>query len=530
MSVHRLKLSNLFYCHLNLKLRNTTILCIIPFSRFISYSIYSTSSANSSFKSQSHASRKHPRQLKSPSSQISKIDEILHQHTLEKQSGNTNILDLKKLSVSPQKSRGGAGSSEADSNFTTSSTDIFSDGVQDVRTIASNRNSLSSTNQSIDITKTSKSPGKKHMKDIFNYATQLEVKHSEHLPIVDGEITLQTKFIDHLVLAHSSIPLTPIENIAEATFLPEIHEEMRNMRVNKVYRIQVYSWSHVLRGNSLFVVNPARTGKTWSYLPALCSLVCCRYKRLKQSFGPVAIIMVASSRHVESTYGNCRRLMSGLKDDAPTCVPSYGMRNFVDTKVQLLNGCGILVTTPSSLLRLLKDNINEPLFDGERLQHIIIDDMDIMLSRSHEDFESAARIIFKLSKKSKFKTLLPQLIVTSRDWDGVMIRLMRKSNQPLLLIGDFLEAAVYGRATLSVKLKSSREKNDTILRFIKKQAQHLQGDLEHKRVLIMCNGDEDVELVMQYITECGYPCLAYYNKSTYSEEASVDEWKKKVCM
>ncbi|XP_061388957.1 uncharacterized protein LOC133324087 [Musca vetustissima] len=488
--------------------------------------ISTSSTTNSTPNSEKHLQRKHHqhRQLKSPSMQISKIDEILQQHLLEKERGNTNILDLKNSITSPQRSQTSAVSYTRIERTPHNNNSLSSNDFTDSET-----RSKSSTNSDEKILlPAGKSPENKHMKNMYNYNTLLEVKRTEHLPIIEGEIAMQTKFIDHLVLAHSSVPLEPIENVTEAPFLPEIYEEMRNMRVNKVYRIQVYSWSHVLRGNSLFVVNPARSGKTWSYLPALCSLVCCRYQRVKESYGPVAIILVASSKHVESVNGYCRRLMSGLKADAPSCVPSYGMRNFIDTKVQLLNGCGILITTPSSLLRLLRDNANEPLFDSERLQHIVIDDMDIMLSRSHEDFESAVRIVFKLSKKSKIKTLQPQLIVTSRDWDGVMIRLIRKSNQPLLLIGDFLEAAVYGRAALSVKLKSSQEKNDTILRFIKKCTESLQGDLEHGRMLIMCNSDEDVRNVVQFITECGYPCLPYYNRSTDSEQATVDEWKKKV--
>ncbi|XP_073832020.1 uncharacterized protein [Musca autumnalis] len=489
----------------------------------------STTTTNSTVNSAKRLQHKipHHRQLKSPSSQFSKIDEILQQHLLEKERGNTNILDLKNSILSPERSQVSGSSThkrnEMTANLTSpSSSDFVMDGEnhsQSFHTTKSDKN-LSA--------QTGKSPENKHMKNVINYNTLLEVKRNECLPIIEGEVAMQTKFIDHLVLAHSSVPLEPLENIAEAPFLPEIYEEMKNMRVNKVYRIQVYSWSHVLRGNSLFVVNPARSGKTWSYLPALCSLVCCRYQRLKESYGPVAIVLVASSKHVESVNGYCRRLMSGLKAEAPSCVPSYGMRNFIDTKVQLLNGCGILITTPSSLLRLLKDNSNEPLFDSERLQHIVIDDMDIMLSRSHEDFETAVRYVFKLSRKSKIKTLQPQLIVTSRDWDGVMIRLIRKSNQPLLLIGDFLEAAVYGRAALSVKLKSSQEKNDTILRFIKKNAETLEGDVAQKRMVIMCNSNEDVENVVQFLTECGYPCLPFYYRSTYSEEATVDEWKNKV--
>ncbi|KAI8126831.1 putative ATP-dependent RNA helicase BoYb [Lucilia cuprina] len=447
-----------------------------------------STSTNSTVPSQKLRKR---RQLKSPTSQLSKIDKILQEHNIEKEMGNKNILDLKLLNTS----------SNSQKSLLTSNSSNVSDSLDKIRK-------------------------EKVYKEVFNYEALMDVKHSANLPIIEGERKIQTKFIDHLVLAHSSIQLTPIENITEAPFLPEIHEEMRQMRVNKVYRIQVYAWSHVLRSNSLFIVNPSRSGKTWSYLPPLCSLLCCRADLVKPSYGPVAIILVASLKHVETVSNYCRRLMSGLRNEAPTCIPSYGMRNLIETKIQLLNGCGILVATPSSILRLLHENEQEPLFDAERLQHIVIDDMDIMLSRSQEDFQNAIRIIFKMAKKSKFEKLTPQLIVTSRDWDRPMVKLIRKSNQPLLLIGDFLEAAVYGHATLSVKLKSSVEKNDTILKYLRKISESTQGC--DNRTLIICNEDEEVQSVIKFLQDCGQHCIAFYSRSTENERITIDEWKKKI--
>ncbi|XP_065362954.1 putative ATP-dependent RNA helicase SoYb [Calliphora vicina] len=471
-----------------------------------------STSTNSTIPSQKLRKR---RQLKSPTSQLSKIDKILQEHNIEKEMGNTNILDLKLLntSSSSQKSLLGSTSSNASCN------DKHIPPV--VANSSTSHNGGSRSSSSVD-----KIRNEKVSKEVFNYEALMDVKHTEHLPIVEGERKIQSKFIDHLVLAHSSIQLTAIENVSEAPFLPEIHEEMRQMRVNKVYRIQVYAWSHVLRSNSLFVVNPSRSGKTWSYLPPLCSLICCRAELIKPSYGPVAIILVASLKHVEMVSNYCRRLMSGLKNEAPTCVPSYGMRNLIETKVQLLNGCGILVATPSSVLRLLHENVNEPLFDAERIQHIVIDDMDIMMSRSQQDLENASRILFKMAKKSKFEKLSPQLIVTSRDWDRPMVKLIRKSNQPLLLIGDFLEAAVYGQATLSVKLKSSAEKNDTILKFIINMSNSAQGS--DNRTLIMCNEDEDVQNVVKFLQDCGHHCIGFYSRSTDNERVTIDEWKMKL--
>lgn len=366
----------------------------------------------------------------------------------------------------------------------------------------------------------------KVFKDVLNYEAIMDVKHTETLPVVEGERKIQTKYIDHLVLAHSSVQVTAIENISEAPFLSEIHEELRQMRVNKVYRIQVYSWCHIARNNSLFVVNPSKSGKTWSYLPPLCSLICCRKDTFPFSYGPVAIILVASFKHVELVNRYCRRLMSGFRNEAPTCVASYGMRNLNETKLNLLNGCGILIGTPSSVLRLLHENENEHLFDADRLQHIVIDDMDIMMSRSQEDFEQAYTMLFKMAKKTKLKKLFPQLIVTSRDWDGLMMKFIQKSNQPLLLMGDFLEAAVYGHATLSVKLRSNNEKNKTVLKFLEEVAKSAKNF--DNRTLVICNDDDDVQNVHKFLLECGYSCLSFFSRSMEAERVAIDEWKRKV--
>ncbi|KAM7346644.1 uncharacterized protein ACRADG_006487 isoform 2-T2 [Cochliomyia hominivorax] len=469
-----------------------------------------STSTNSTVPSQSLHKR---RQLKSPASQLSKIDRILMENNIEKEMGNPNTLDLKRLNTSSSSQKSLLSISKSSNNSTSL------DSNENIPPLDKNTHSNSTTSKD-------HLQNEKVYKDVCNYGTLIDVKFTENLPVIDGEHKIQTKFIDHLVLAHSSIQLTTIENVSDAPFLPEIHEEMRQMRVTDVYRIQVYSWSHVLRSNSLFVINPPRSGKTWSYLPALCTLLCCRADSLKNSCGPAALILVASLKHVELITHYCRRLMTGLKTEAPTCVPSYGMRNMIETKIQLHNGCGILIATPASLLRLFNENNNERLFDPERLQHIVIDDMDKMMSRSQRDFENSLRLICKMARKSKFKKLLPQIIVTSCDWDATMAYIIRISNQPLLLIGDFLEAAVYGHATLSIKFKLSSEKNNAILKFLTKSSVSNHG--VNSRTLIMCNDDEDVQELMKFLHDSGYHCLGFYNRSTEIERVTINEWKKEL--
>ncbi|XP_067639600.1 putative ATP-dependent RNA helicase TDRD12 isoform X2 [Eurosta solidaginis] len=472
------------------------------------------------------------RSLKPPSTQMNKIDEILRTAYVEKESGNDEILDLKNLNSSVCKE-------DSDNTELYSAEDGTYGGgtTSDNEDIDSERHS--SNKRSLIRSRLQKKIAvqQEHLKQVeHQLSSELNGNKpdcfriflplvQEELREIEGEHRLKTKFIDHLVLAHSKVQLSSIAQTSEAFFLKEIQDEMENMRVTKLYRIQAYAWPHLLRGNSLFIVNPNKSGKTWSYLPAICSLVAYRIQicGLTDTYGPVAIIVVPTSAHVEIVHNYCKRLLLGVRP-AVTTVPSFGVRNANDAKVQLLNSCGILVATPGSLLRILQDNEKESLIDIERLKHLVIDDLDLMLSRAQDDVEMVLKTFFKLSKLSKnsIPALLPwQLVVTTRDWDSLLVALMRKSNEPLLLIGDFLEAAVYGRVMISIKLCPSERKIATILEFIE------QNSLENERLLVLCNSDDDVYEVVDALTISGFICISYDSHASSDVRIIVDEWRKK---
>uniref|UniRef100_A0A1A9W0T4 Probable ATP-dependent RNA helicase spindle-E n=1 Tax=Glossina brevipalpis TaxID=37001 RepID=A0A1A9W0T4_9MUSC len=452
------------------------------------------------------------RKLKPPETQFDKIDKILQNAERAKQLGDDNIVDLKYPNTSykfKELSRNSLLDLQIDSNNLNSSSN--SRALLENRAIKNKSKIDSNNNKNLKIVKYNEQ----------QFDSIVYIKKKQIIPAVKGEKQMQAPKLE--VLAHSNIPLHPLKAVNEAQFLPQIHKEMLHMGINKIYRIQVFAWSHLLRNNSVFIINPSQSGKTWSYLPALCNDVYYDVNSMKSTYGPVAIVLVASTKHVEEVVGHCQRLLCSLKDEAPGIVASFGLRNFVDTKIKLLNSCGMLVTTPSSLLRLFKDNENESLFDAKRLRRVVIDDIDIILSRAPEDFQTALKTILKMCRKPKAKTLKAQIVVTSRCWDFWFVKLMRLSDQPLLLIGDFLEATIYGRVELSVKLRSKLEKEEVIRNFLKKCNETVDN-----RTMIICNEDAEVKRMMELLREHGYPTIGYYSCSTEAERLIINEWKHKV--
>ncbi|KAL9874017.1 putative ATP-dependent RNA helicase SoYb [Glossina fuscipes fuscipes] len=328
-----------------------------------------------------------------------------------------------------------------------------------------------------------------------------------------------------VVMAHSNVPLYPLKTVNGAQFLPQIHTGMLCMRIKQICAIQMYAWPHLLRNNSVFIISPSKSGKTWSYLPALCNDIYYDLIDLKSTFGPVAIVFVASMKHVEQVTDSCRQLMSALKGQAPVIVASFGLCNFRETKKKLLKSCGIVVITPSSLLRLLNDSENRNLFNGERLKRIVMDDVDLIMSRAQWDFAMTLKALFTLCKKSGGQTLIPQIAATFCRWDVAFMELIRLSNQPLLLIADYLEATVYGKVELSIKLRSKMEKKETMQSFLKKCNKTVQMS---NRTIIICNEDYEVLEVLQLLAEYGYFSFDYSSDSVEIGRIIINEWKRKV--
>lgn len=395
-----------------------------------------------------------------------------------------------------------------------------------------NKTPSSSTNRilveyQVKVNSETSSSNESNLKDVIRKEQGcISIKHKKQKQMIfNFEGKNATPNFEPVALAHSNVPLYPLKTVSEAQFLPQIHKEMLNMRIKQICAIQMFAWPHMLRNNSIFIISPSKSGKTWSYLPALCNDIYYDLIDLKSIFGPVAIVLVASMKHVEQVSDSCRRLMSALKDQAPVVVASFGLRNFRRTKKKLLKSCGMLVITPSSLLRLLNDGENKNLFNGERLKRIVIDDMGLIMSRAQKDFAMALGALFTLCKKSGGQTVIPQIAATSCRWDVAFIELTRLSNQPLLLITDFLEATIYGKVELSIKLRSKMEKKETMQRFLKKCNKTSQMS---SRTMIICNEDYEVREVRQFLAGYGYLSLGYSRDSAEIERIFINEWKRKV--
>lgn len=302
--------------------------------------------------------------------------------------------------------------------------------------------------------------------------------------------------LENQVLAHSKIKVQPIHSLADSLLCADVLLAMRDMNVKPTLATQRYAWPHLANGHSLVLVDRAGSGRSWCYLPTLCSLVIRSMRTLGKgpTLGPLALLLADSVANAQALFNQCNQLMSAYKTNMLKVVNTHGHTE-KELQLRLLNACGILVTTPTHLKELLQHEMQ--LIDPRRLKHFIIDDYDRVNAAQPHLLNELLQL---LQNFTKFQL---QLVVIAQQWHGkVFLELLKRhGDNPLLLFGDFLEAAIYGSIKLSVTLLHSDRKIGRLLDYLT-----VQNPLQ-RRTIIYCKHELELAALREALTAAGYDCI-----------------------
>lgn len=275
----------------------------------------------------------------------------------------------------------------------------------------------------------------------------------------------------------------PLASIKSAHFTKEIHSNLYKLNYRDVYRVQGYSWQHLMEGRSVAIINGEKSGKTFAYLPAILSIL--KYEEDNAvGQGPVAIIILRSSRDVEMIFKCCQRLLS---DDSLRIVKAYGKWNLENNMIDLMNGCHLLITTPPCFERLNNTELLQ-MFDKTRIKHLIFDEIDSIAKR----FPNEVNTIIKCSTRGyESPELNPQLIVTSTSWDKLVEKFMTLSCNPMILIGAHIEAAIYTGCMFNMEKYANEEKSKKLIEFLEDELYNCQ------KTIIVVNNQNDIDELQQ---------------------------------
>ncbi|XP_068621938.1 putative ATP-dependent RNA helicase TDRD12 [Battus philenor] len=273
--------------------------------------------------------------------------------------------------------------------------------------------------------------------------------------------------------------IEPVFNIRDVNFNSHIQVVLKNMSVERPMMLQTISWFCVLRGYSTFLISPAGSGKTLGYLPAVCRLLSDSYLDSLDSVGPTCIIVCATAKSVCAVEKLAKKFL-GAQKKVLSC---YSGVDESHVTMSLLNGCDLLISTPSFLVKLLQ--ASDFGIDLRRLATFVFDDCE----RLGEVYGNEVKfIIFTIKETLKNrinKELKVQYIVASRQWCDFMKPLAKKAPYSVVCIGAFQECVLYSKACMTVNFVQQKNKVNTVHEFL--------DDIDlTKKIVIVCRTDEEI--------------------------------------
>ncbi|XP_058456737.1 uncharacterized protein LOC131434110 [Malaya genurostris] len=331
--------------------------------------------------------------------------------------------------------------------------------------------------------------------------------------LIEEESCIRSRLCHQRLLVHGKRVPKPIERLENANFCPEVHRELNMFNFNSIHRIQTYAWPQILRGNSFFCVNAALTGKTFAFLPAICSSV----KKMQDEVlvpkgaGPMAIIICKSSREVQRVASYCKKMVNFSMNKSMSVVEASGARDITKACNLLLNGCAILVATAPGYRRVFENMPNA--FVKERIQSVVIDNIDSIIER----FGSELQLLCKNCDKSEL-----QMVVTATYWNPLFFGFLKKYKNMIICIGAYLEAAIYGKSELVLKLQTHEKKLSEIVNFVNIH------NYRTERTLIVCSQASEVYEVVEHLKTQSITHMFCNDQTVLSKMDGFKEWDNQL--
>ncbi len=139
----------------------------------------------------------------------------------------------------------------------------------------------------------------------------------------------------------------------------------------------------------------------------------------------------------------------------------YGGRGKLEKEmVSLMNGCEVLVATIPALLKMLDKGCT----NLSRVCHMVFDNADILVEKFVEEIKDLIKIYASALTKNIQLNLPHQLVAMGTKWSyGLKSLIGAYFDNPILVIVDKLEAAVFKQVKQYVEICSSAQRMEHVL-------------------------------------------------------------------
>ena len=171
------------------------------------------------------------------------------------------------------------------------------------------------------------------------------------------------------------------------------------------------------------------------------------------------LVCVSDWVEAQQVYDVCQNLVS-YKTTVRVDIFYGGMDKEEERNVRLINGCEILIATVPALIKILFGGFT----NLKRLCHVIFDNADILVEKYTEDIKIFMRLFAQTLKEVKRSESTQHIIVMSKKWSyGIRSLMNSYLVEPLVIIGNKIEAALFAEVPMVVQLCNSVERLDYLL-------------------------------------------------------------------
>ncbi|CDQ65338.1 unnamed protein product [Oncorhynchus mykiss] len=320
------------------------------------------------------------------------------------------------------------------------------------------------------------------------------------------------------IMVHSAFTLDPCTSLANAPITDTFRRILMRNKYAGPSVAESYCWPAVARGCDTVLISHSGD-QPLTYIPPFLAhmQLSSVFSALSARTGPIAVILCPGWEKAQTVIDLLEEsqtfqvlhpmvILLGLgKDEAKT--------------VKIKNDCQVVVTTPFSLVRLLRFHC----FLFLRLCHLALDEVDLLFSRAPDEMTIILQHFQRVTASEERVSCPRQIIAVGKRWsrplEGLLLNHM---SNPTVVVTVMEEAALYGNVHQIILLCLDCTKISVLL-----GALDFTPDVAQK-TLVITNSTEEAENVFKAVSNTSAFSLKVHEELTYQFDFVTEQWKKPI--
>uniref|UniRef100_A0A8C8IWU4 RNA helicase n=1 Tax=Oncorhynchus tshawytscha TaxID=74940 RepID=A0A8C8IWU4_ONCTS len=279
-----------------------------------------------------------------------------------------------------------------------------------------------------------------------------------------------------------------------------------------------YCWPAVARGCDTVLISHSGD-QPLTYIPPFLAhmQLSSVFSALSARTGPIAVILCPGWEKAQTVIDLLEESQTFQVLHPMVILLGLGKDEAKTVKIQ--NNCQVVVTTPFSLVRLLRLHC----FLFLRLCHLALDEVDLLFSRAPDEMTIILQHFQRVTASEERVSCPRQIIAVGKRWsrplEGLILNHM---SNPTVVVTVMEEAALYGNVHQIILLCLDCTKISVLL-----GALDFTPDVAQK-TLVITNSAEEAENVFKAVSNTSAFSLKVHEELTYQFDFVTEQWKKPI--